>query len=79
MNISQVDGGDTDSSEGMKDDENDEDFVPSRTVVVKPRVQRRKANDASTRAYSDNRTVYYHEDFDSLSDDDEFVPPKKKR
>jgi len=79
INISQVDGVDTDSSEGMKDDENDEDFVPQQPIVVKPRVQRRKTTNIKNRAYSDERTVYYHEDFDSLSDDDEFVPAQKRR
>ena len=90
--IYQVDGGDTGSedeseadmeAEGADDDS--EDFQPGCSVKVKPRTSRRNRTNGASRVYSDERTVYYHEDFDSLSSsssnddvDDDRPPPVKR-
>ena len=83
VNIAQVDGGDTGSSSDEEDnapaEDSDDDFEPSAAVRVKPRQSRRNNKDASKRVFSDKRTVYYHEDFDSLSSDDEVIPKPSKR
>ena len=58
----------------------DEDYQPSEAVRVKTKTSRRNNKGAdSSRVFSDNRTVYYHEDFDSMSSGDEVVIPKPKR
>lgn len=95
--IAQLDGADSDeneqdSSEGMIDDENDEDFVPenvnpssrhSGPVRRRPDRNDRKARLALARKYSAHRTVYYHEEFDEQSseNDNDDVPlaSRKKR
>ena len=82
-NIAQVDGGDTDSSESEEapdEDPSDDDFEPSHAVRVKPRQSKRNNSGAAIkRVFSDNRTVYYHEDFDSMSSDEEVIPKSSKR
>ena len=84
--IYQVDGGDTDSEDddsgggGGEDGADDEDFQPGCSVKVKPRTSRRNGGQTATkRVFSDERTVYYHEDFDSLSSEEEDIPPPVKR
>ena len=85
--IYQLDGGDTDSEdsedvEGGGEDgaDDDEDFQPGCSVKVKPRASRRTGSQAATkRVFSDERTVYYHEDFDSQSSEEEDIPPPVKR
>ena len=84
--IYQVDGGDTDSEDGDGDGggedgaDDDEDFQPGCSVKVKPRTSRRNGSQTATkRVFSDDRTVYYHEDFDSLSSEEEDIPPPVKR
>ena len=82
--IYQLDGGDTDSedSDGGGEDgtDEDEDFQPGCSVKVKPRTSRRNGSQAALkRVFSDDRTVYYHEDFDSLSSEGEDIPPPSKR
>ena len=85
--IYQVDGGDTGSEDETEDGgdgeaDSDEDFQPSSSVRVRPRASRRQGAKADSRVYSDERTVYYHEDFDSLSSEDEEAvtrsPPAKR-
>ena len=84
-NIAQVDGGDTTSDEDDESeddkDSSDEDFEPevSTNSRVKPRQSRRNNASSSGRVFSDNRTVYYHEDFDSLSSDDEVIPKPSRK
>ena len=81
-NIAQVDGGDTDSSESEEtpdEDPSDDDFEPSHAVRLKPRQSKRNNSGAAIkRVFSDNRTVYYHEDFDSMSSDEEVIPKSSK-
>ena len=83
--IYQVDGGDTDSEDdgAMGEDDradDDEDFQPGCSVKVKPRTSKRNGGQTATkRVFSDDRTVYYHEDFDSLSSEEEDIPPPVKR
>ena len=83
VNIAQIDGnGDTDISDDSEEgnvNESDEDYNPSEAVRVKPKTSRRNNSSQKHRVFSDSRTVYYHEDFDSLSSEDEVVVPKPKR
>ena len=57
----------------------DEDYEPSEAVRVKTKTSRRNNPNQDSKVFSDNRTVYYHEDFDSMSSGDEVVIPKPKR
>ena len=83
VNIAQIDGnGDTDISDDSEEgnvNESDEDYNPSEAVRVKPKTSRRNNSSQKHRVFSDSRTVYYHEDFDSLSSEDEVVVSKPKR
>ena len=59
VNISQLDGADTDDSDSDHDDGeeegSDDDFEPSHAGKVKPRPSRRKQSDSNQRVFSDNR------------------------
>ena len=57
VNISQLDGADTDDSDHDDGEEegSDDDFEPSHAVKVKPRPSRRKQSDSTKRVFSDNR------------------------
>ena len=74
--IPQFDGGDTStSSEEYVDDANDSDFVPeSHPKSRRPDKSERSARKSLSRKFSDRRTVYYHEEFDSQSSDNDDVP-----
>ena len=81
--IPQIDGGDTSSSsEEFVDDANDSDFVPeSHAKTRRPDKSERSARKSLSRKFSERRTVYYHEEFDSQSSDNDDVPltSRKKR
>ena len=84
--IPQMDGGDTDpssASDEFVDDANDSDFVPESQPSLSRRQDKsvRRARKSLSRKFSEKRTVYYHEEFDSQSSDYDDVPlaSRKKR
>merc|ERR1711874_230640 len=91
LKIMQVDGevgdySDDDEPSPVDDHADDEDYIPEASTSGASRAPRRrkenkksKAIKAITRNFSENRTVYYHEDFDSMSEEDEEILTKKKQ
>jgi len=88
--IMQVDGGDTDDSESEEDveEDDDDDYIqPSTSAAASHRRKNgtvkksKRLSSEKLPVFSDKRTVYYHDDFNEPSSDEEheYIPKKTKR